>query len=120
MNVTNPVLAPSFQTPTANNLEQFISEYLAALTVRNYSPQTIESQTKQLRYFCRFCGKQKIFQINAVTREAVGIYQTRLYNYRKKVKIGCTTADYSLGLHLFSRYRRFGFGGFIFCFVVKI
>lgn len=71
-------------TSTSKSLEQFISEYLTALAVRNYSPQTIESQTKQLRYFHHFCGEQKTHQINEVTREAVGIYQARLHCYRKK------------------------------------
>jgi integrase/recombinase XerD len=84
MNETNPVLPTSHQSSASNTLKQFISEYLSTLAVRNYSPQTIESQTKQLRYFCQFCGEEQIHNLDEVTREAVGIYQARLHYYRKK------------------------------------
>jgi len=84
MNDTNTGASTLNQTSTSKNLGKYIGEYLAALAIRNYSPQTIESQTKQLRYFNQFCTEQNIYGLNEVTRDAVGIYQTRLYAYRKK------------------------------------
>jgi integrase/recombinase XerD len=82
MNDTNLVSTTSQQP--SKPIGKYISEYLASLAVRNYSPQTIESQTKQLRYFHQFCGDQRIDIINEVTRDAVGIYQSQLHDYRKK------------------------------------
>lgn len=71
------------QLPSLNTIANRISEYLENLAVRNYSPQTIESQTKQLRYFREFCYEQQIHRLDAITRDAVGIYQARLHAYRK-------------------------------------
>jgi integrase/recombinase XerD len=84
MNDINLVLPAPHHPSNSKSLGQFINEYLASLAVRNYSPQTIESQTKQLRYFHQFCGEEQIHKLDAVTREVVGIYQTRLHGYRKK------------------------------------
>jgi integrase/recombinase XerD len=84
MNDTNLVSPTSHQPSTSKTLAKYINEYLAALAVRNYSPQTIESQTKQLRYFRQFCGEQHICQLEEITRDAIGIYQARLHGYRKK------------------------------------
>ena len=82
MNDTTPV--PPTSQQSAKSIGIYISEYLASLAVRNYSPQTIESQTKQLRYFNQFCGSQHINIINEVTRDIVGSYQSQLHGYRKK------------------------------------
>ena len=83
MNDTNPVSPTSHQPSISKLLERHIEEYLGNLAVRNYSPQTIESQTKQFQYFHRFCGEQQVHKLDEVTRDAVGNYQIRLTWTRK-------------------------------------
>jgi integrase/recombinase XerD len=82
MNDAKAIL-PTTQQPVIL-IEDHINEYLTSLAVRNYSPQTIESQTKQLRYFNQFCGGKHIDRIIDITRDMVGSYQSQLHGYRKK------------------------------------
>jgi len=84
MNDTNLVSPQSRQPVDSKAIGKYICEYLNSLRVRNYSPQTIESQRKQLRYFHQFCEKQHIHLLDDVSRDVVGIYQARLHEYRKK------------------------------------
>ena len=84
MNDTKTVLQTLHQPSDSKHISKYIQEYLASLAVRNYSPQTIESQTKQLRYFNKFCGENLIHELNEVTHDAVGIYQSQLHGFRKK------------------------------------
>ena len=61
-----------------------IPRYLEHLAVRNYSPQTILSQTKQLRHFRETCEQAGVCHAIAVTRQIILDYQTHLFHYRKK------------------------------------
>jgi len=58
--------------------------YLEYLRVRNYSPQTIYSTGKMMRYFRMFCEQIGVTQVRQVTRAVVVNYQSYLYHYRKE------------------------------------
>ncbi len=58
--------------------------YLEHLRVRNYSPQTIYSTGKLLRYFRMFCEQIGVTQARQVTRAVMVNYQSYLYHYRKE------------------------------------
>lgn len=57
--------------------------YLENLAVRNYSKSTIESQTKQLRYFAESCSKLGLSSPEQVTGETIAAYQLFLYRRSK-------------------------------------
>lgn len=65
-----------------------IPRYLEHLAVRHYSPQTILSQSKQLRHFRQFCGEVGVCQATAVTRQNILDYQTHLFHYYRKKRGG--------------------------------
>jgi integrase/recombinase XerD len=57
--------------------------YLEHLAIRNYSPQTILSQSKQLRHFREFCTELGIKSATQVTRQIVADYQAHLFHHRQ-------------------------------------
>lgn len=61
-----------------------IRPYLENLRVRNYSPQTVHSQTKQLKQFTRFCEKCRVTALRQVDRKVILDYQAHLHHYRKR------------------------------------
>lgn len=81
MNATN--LSPN-SPPVAQSIEQCLESYLERLSIRSYSCQTVESQTKQLRFFRRFCETQSILKISAITRATVESYQRHVFHHRKR------------------------------------
>lgn len=52
--------------------------------MRNYSAQTILSQTKQLRHFRETCEQRGVRNVNAIGRQTILDYQRHLFHYRKK------------------------------------
>lgn len=52
--------------------------------MRNYSAQTILSQTKQLRHFRETCEQRGIQDVSAIGRQTILDYQSHLFHYRKK------------------------------------
>ena len=67
-----------------NRIATLASLYLQRLGVHNYSPHTIESQNKQLRYFHEFCAGLGIHAPDAVDRALVQRYQLHVYQYRSR------------------------------------
>ncbi len=66
-------------------LLDLVQRHLDHLAVRNYSPQTILSQIKQLRYFRQFCERRGVTCVDQITRQCILDYQAQLFlRYRKK------------------------------------
>jgi integrase/recombinase XerD len=68
----------------SRSLGSCIQDYLQHLAVRNFSPQTILSQRKQLRLFEQFCETQGVTRPLEITRSAVEAFQLHVHLYRKK------------------------------------
>jgi integrase/recombinase XerD len=75
---------PSSSTAKPQTFSDTVELYLNNLRVRNYSPQTVQSQTKQLRYFRLFCEKAGRNNAGSVCRDTVLEYQTHLHQYQKR------------------------------------
>jgi len=54
-------------------------QYLNHLLARNYSHETILSQSKQLRYFAAFCSRHAVKRPTSVTRDTIAAYQLELH-----------------------------------------
>lgn len=61
-----------------------MATYLEHLLVINYSPQTVESQTKQLRFFRKFCEQRKIERPDQIGWQQVSDYQIHIHHYQKR------------------------------------
>jgi integrase/recombinase XerD len=72
------------QSVRLQEFEETIPAYLEHLRVRNYSPQTIQSQTKQLVIFTRFCEAAQLVRADQVTRKLILEFQNYLHNYQKR------------------------------------
>ena len=81
---TSPTFPHSFPHQPPQTLQEFIEAYLEHLLVVNYSPQTVESQTKQLCYFCKFCERQAIRRPEQVGWQEVSDFQIHIHRYQKR------------------------------------
>jgi len=68
----------------SKSLGSYVQDYLQQLAVRNFSPQTILSQRKQLWLFQQFCENQGVAYPSKITRSAVEAFQLHVHLYRKK------------------------------------
>lgn len=58
--------------PSNHSLDECIQHYLQHLAVRNYSPQTAQSQTKQLRLSCAFANRVHPSRLAAHVHKLIG------------------------------------------------
>jgi len=62
--------------------EILIHQYLENLLVKNYSTNTVEMRSDQLRYFKEWCGVRGLFKPIEISKAVVERYQRWLYHYR--------------------------------------
>lgn len=68
----------------SKSLGSYIQDYLQQLAARNFSPQTILSQRKQLRLFQQFCENQGLTYPSKLSRSVIEAFQLHVHLYRKK------------------------------------
>ena len=66
-----------------DSLYHHLLRYLENLAVRNYSPRTIESRDKYLRYFIVWCDERGLTRPQQLDRPILERYQRHLFYYRK-------------------------------------
>jgi integrase/recombinase XerD len=71
-------------TSPAHPLEGHIRNYLRHLAVRNFSPQTIKSQRKQLAFFLSFFQSLCVDGPRLVTKDAISAFQVYVHEHRKQ------------------------------------
>ena len=59
-------------------------EYLAWMSARNFSSDTVKSTGASIGYFLEWCGERSIEDVTEITRPVLERYQRALYYYRKK------------------------------------
>lgn len=70
--------------PPANELEVMVELHLAALSVKQYSEQTIKARRDQFRVFLRWCAVQGINSPRDITSALLEGYRGHLFYHRKK------------------------------------
>lgn len=68
---------------SAPNFTPYVSGFIEALAVRNFSPHTLHRLTKSLGYFVHWAEERGILQPMDVTRPVLLRYQRKLYHARK-------------------------------------
>ena len=70
--------------PVNMPLRSLVSQYLQALTVRNYSPETVTVRGRYIRYFLEWCESPEILDIEDITPETLFQYSLYLRQYKRK------------------------------------
>jgi len=58
-------------------------EYLEALAVKNYSPQTVQGRREDLGVFLDWAGQRELIHVDEITKPILESYQRHLYRHRK-------------------------------------
>ena len=70
--------------PPANELEATVELHLEALSVKQYSEQTIKARRAQFKVFLRWCADQGINNPREIKSDLLERYQEYIFYYRKK------------------------------------
>ena len=66
-----------------DTLSGLLVSYLSALSVRGYSPRTLDAKRWLLNYFTEYCGERDIHQAQHVDKAMLLRYQTHVHHVRK-------------------------------------
>ncbi len=66
-----------------NGIAPYLDAHLEWLTVKGYSPETINRRDVALRRFIQWCDERDLSQPQAITKPILERYQRHLYYYRK-------------------------------------
>jgi integrase/recombinase XerD len=64
-------------------MEAAIADFLESLSVRNYSPVTVESRRHHLLRFTAWCAERSLLRPSEITRPILERYQRWLFHYRR-------------------------------------
>lgn len=75
--------APVGDVRDPDSLYHHLLRYLEHLAIKNYSPRTIETRDKLLRYFIQWCDERGLTKPQQIDRPIMERYQRHLFYYRK-------------------------------------